>query len=120
MIEVSITKAHPTGRFGILGFIGGGTISETRYSRVTLLYSLVVVLSLALARVLVTLISTRVSVTGAYRYYFCLTLLAMADLKLHAYQERAIEFCMDNPSAYLAIDMGLGKNRNQPQSYRAA
>ena len=33
----------------------------------------------------------------------------MADLKLHAYQERAIEFCMDNPSAYLAIDMGLGK-----------
>ena len=34
---------------------------------------------------------------------------AMADLKLHAYQERAIEFCMDNPSTYLAVDMGLGK-----------
>ena len=33
----------------------------------------------------------------------------MADLKLHAYQERAIEFCMDNPSTYLAVDMGLGK-----------
>ncbi len=30
-------------------------------------------------------------------------------LKLHEYQNRAIQFCKDNPECYLAIDLGMGK-----------
>jgi SNF2 family DNA or RNA helicase len=30
-------------------------------------------------------------------------------MKLHDYQKRAVQFCLDNPACYLAMDMGLGK-----------
>lgn len=33
----------------------------------------------------------------------------MGQMKLHPYQERAVQFCLDNPACYLAMDMGLGK-----------
>lgn len=30
-------------------------------------------------------------------------------MKLHEYQEKAIKFCLEEPQAYLALDLGLGK-----------
>lgn len=33
----------------------------------------------------------------------------MPSLKLHKYQEDAVEFCLDQKKAYLAIDLGMGK-----------